>query len=609
MIIKNSIRQLLRMKGRTVLFLLLLLFASGLLSLGRGFWIINREKTAAYEDTFMTIGTVEQKEDTVKEMKYWDAGKQEYVVYARSVYHSLLPVSILDLEGVTYLSGPEKRICYGAYLPDYQVYGNENGSAGMRLGFLVEASPVEDAVPDHPVKIRIRKVWKGFGLRENDTIFLCDHYNPEPEMLHADKTYLMYIHDVPSHGGGDIEFVPLELGSTQKGPDGETIPCELEEDYWCEEITEDFWESEQSRWWRNLMEVWDYPNHMIPVTGTCNVELLMAFYNGTSYVTSGRTFTEEEYEQGEKVCLIHELFAGKYGLEPGDQIRLPLLAADHAWSAGATWTTGGGGIYDLLNAKGEPYEVFEDSSYTIVGIYGGGAGQYDDYGMGYNEILIPDRSVKNSDADNIVRFGPMRGSTTSFQIENGTIEDYMEKWGRLGIDNVEITFYDRGYTELKANLDNMKQIARILMVVGIAMVLMVAGYFSWIFILRQRERTAVERSLGLRKSQCFLSLFCGIFLILLVGALGGCTAGSLLSGRIAGSIGQKVYYDTSFGSSAGVQETESAENENMDALNDPYLAALQNTLLILAAGTVISGTGIFLNLRQEPMSMFGNGRE
>ena len=609
MIITNSMRQLMRMKGRTVLFLFLMLFASGLLSLGRGFWIINREKTAAYEDSFMTIGTVEQKEDTVKEMKSWDAEKQEYVIHGKSVYHSLLPVSILDLEGVTYLSGPEKRICYGAYLPEYFMYGNGTAYDGLRLGFLVEASPVEDTVPDHPVKIRISKVWKGFGLRENDTVFLCDHYNPEPEMLHADKTYLMYLYDGISHGGGDIEFVPQELTSEQRSPDGEAIPCQVEENYWCEEVTEDFWESERSRWWRNLMEVWEYPNHVFPVTGTCNVELMMAFYNGEAYITSGRTFTEEEYEQGEKVCLIQEAFAGKYELKPGDQLRLPLLVADHAWSAGSVWTNGGGGGFNFLNAKGEPYEVFEDSMYTVVGVYGGEAGQYDDYGMGYNEVLIPSRSVRNSDADNIVRFGPMNGSTTSFQIENGTIDAYMEKWGRLGIDNVEITFYDRGYTELEANLYNMEQIARILLVAGIAMVLMVLGYFSWIFILRQRERTAIERSLGFRKSQSFLSLFSGIFLIILVGAAGGCTAGSLLSGRIAGGIGQKEYNDTFFGSSAGAQGAEELSEEDMEVLEKPYTAAVQNTLLILVAGAAVSGAGILMNLRQEPMNMFGSRKE
>lgn len=48
--------------------------------------------------------------------------------------------------------------------------------------------------------------------------------------------------------------------------------------------------------------------------------------------------------------------------------------------------------------------------------------------MGFNEIIIPANSVKNSDKGNIVDYGPMTGSTASFQIANGTIPEYMEKW-------------------------------------------------------------------------------------------------------------------------------------------------------------------------------------
>lgn len=47
----------------------------------------------------------------------------------------------------------------------------------------------------------------------------------------------------------------------------------------------------------------------------------------------------------------------------------------------------------------------------------------DEYGLGYNEIIIPSRSVKNSDADNILESGPMTGSTTSFRIANGVYPD------------------------------------------------------------------------------------------------------------------------------------------------------------------------------------------
>ena len=321
---------------------------------------------------------------------------------------------------------------------------------------------------------------------------------------------------------------------------GRKVPDEVEEDYFYEEITEDFWESERGRRWRNLLEVWSNPNFIFAVTGTSDINLMMPFYTGEAYLSSGRNFTQEEYEQGEKVCLIPELFAKRNDLEIGDELRISMLVADHGYAAGRRFSIYGYPGYSYLNASGEPYEVFEDSQYTIIGVYGGTAGMLDEYGMGDQEILIPSMSVKNSDADNIVDFRPMRGSTTAFQIENGTIQEYMEKWNQLGIDDIEITFYDKGYTELEANLDNMRQISRILMAAGIVIVLMVLGYFSWIFVLRQRERTAIERSLGFRKSQSFWSLFCGIFLIILLGSCGGCIMGSYLGGNVAGSLGQTV---------------------------------------------------------------------
>lgn len=614
MIIKNSIRQLLRMKGRAVLFLLLLFLASGLFSLGRGFWLINQEKSEAYEGTFKTIGLVEQKAAAIEKVENWDPETGEYKIYPKQIYGPYHPLEVLDFEGAEYLSGPEKRVTYGAYRPDYQVYGRDGDDidSGLRLGFVLEVVPLKDGVLDHTMKVRVEKVWKGRGVREGDIIRVCDHFNPTPDTVYADKRYVIDVYD--SFGGhveGDLEFCPGgTIHSQQMGADGKRIPDELESGYFYEEVTEDFWESEKSRRWRNLLEVWDYPNHVFPVTGTCDIGLLMPFYTGEAYLVSGRDFTEEEYAQGEKVCLIPERFADRNGLKIGDQIRLPLLVADHQYPAGRNFSVYGSAGYSYLNAKGEPYEVFEDSLYMVTGIYGGTAGMLEEYGMGYQEILIPDRSVKMSDENNLVFYGPMRGSTTSFEIENGTIEEYLAKWERLGIDDVEITFYDKGYTELEANINNMRQIARILIAAGVLMVLMVLGYFSWIFILRQGERTAVERSLGFGKRHSFFSLFCGIFLLMLLGSAAGCAAGSCLAGKLSGGLGQTIYYDTMFGNSNRALLTDAAqEDPDGDILDDPLSAALQNALLILAAGSLISGTGIIRNLHKEPMQMFGNRRE
>lgn len=608
MIIINSFRQLWRMKGRAGLFLLLLLLASGLLSLGRGFQVINSRNMKAYEDGFMTIGTVEQKADTVAEIRQWDAGIRDYHIYNRSVYDSYVPLSVLDFEGAEYLSGPEKRVFYGAYNPDYVMYE-------LNDTIIVEVMTPKDVLPDHPVKLTITRVLSGMGLWEGLNITFCNHYDPQPEMLYAGKIYVMSLQYRPGHenekqfeGDMSYEYAPWTLlESDQVGPDGKEVKDDVEEGTFCDEVTEGFYETPRGRRWMNLLETKDYTCHIFPVTGTDNLHLIMAFYKGEAWISSGREFTDKEYENGEKVCLISETFAAKNGLQVGDEFRLPLLYANHRYAAGRLFGSGGLGVTSLLNAKGEIYPVFEDSTYTIIGMYSGNTGLRDEYGLAYNEIIIPGRSVKNSDEDNIVACGPMLGSTTSFQIENGTIREYLERWNRQGIANVEITFYDGGYTQMETGIENMKNISRILICMGIAMVLMVLSYFTWLFIIRQGERTAVERCLGFRKGQCFQSLFAGIFLLMLLGSVGGCAAGSLLSERIAGSIEPADYYDTSFsnGMVSGEQTAEEeAEKSGGSAADVAGLIAG-----ILAAGSAIAGTGIWLNLRAEPMEMLAKREE
>ena len=598
------------MKGRTCLFLLLLLLASGLFSLGRGFQAINRRNMEAYEDSFMTIGTVEQKADTVQEILDWDAGIKAYRIYSRSAYDSYVPLSVLDFEGAEYLSGPEKRVFYGAYNPEYVMY-----EGGLSSTIIVEATPLEDVVPDHPVKLKLTRVLMGpSDLWEGLSIIFCNHYDPDPEMLYAGKTYIMSLQNRPGHENekqfsedNKMEYAPWPvLQSDQVGPEGETLRDEVEDGDFYDEVTEGFYETRRGKRWMELLGTWDYTNHIFPVTGTDNIHLIMAFYNGDAWISSGREFTDEEYENGEKVCLIGEKFARANGLETGDSIRLPFLYANHRSSAGSRFGSSGLGVTSLLNTKGECYPVFEDSSYTIVGMYSGNTGFKDAYMLGYNEILIPSRSVKNSDADNIVAWGPMLGSTTSFQIKNGTIKDYLEKWNRQGIDNVEITFYDGGYTQLEAGMENMKQISRILVVMGLVLILMVLLYFTWLFIIRQGERTAVERCLGLSKRKCFLSLFTGIFLLTACGSAAGCAAGNLLSRQIAGGIGPASYYDTSY-SNGTVSRTEAEQTDADDGF--PVWDTVWNAAGILLAGSLISGAGIWLNLRAEPMDMLGRREE
>lgn len=608
MTIKNSIRQLWRMKGHTALFMILLCVSSGMFSVGMGFWVINDRNLQRYEDSFMTIGTVEQSATAVQEIEKWDAETKSYHLSTQNIYDSYVPESVLDFEGADYLSGPEKRVSYTAYNPDFKPY------EGISMEIVVEVSPVEDALPDHPVKLKITRILSGQGISEGSIIRFCDHSNPTPAMLYADKTYVMSLIDTPGHDSEKQfpedqvrEYRPAPLlGASQYTPDGNRIKDTIDETYFCDEVTDGFYETQRGKRWRHYTETLTYWESVIPVVATDNIHLIVPFYQGETYISSGREFSKEEYHSGAKVCLIPELFAAVNHLTPGDLLRLPLITANYRQSAGQIFYTNALRPYSLLNTEGEIYKPFEDSEYEIVGIYGGSTGLGNEYGMGFNEVVIPANSIKNSDADNITDYGPMTHSTTSFQIENGTIQEYMEKWEKQGVKNVEITFFDRGYTKLSAGIENMNTMARILAVIGAVMVLLVLGYFNWLFILRQSGRTAVERSVGFTKRQCFLSLFSGIFLILFPASLIGCTTGMILSAHLSADIRESVYYDTTFGNSAPVEtETETAAQAESFY---PLQAAAVTMTAVLFTGSLMAVIGIAGNLSKEPMEMLSGKR-
>ena len=109
----------------------------------------------------------------------------------------------------------------------------------------------------------------------------------------------------------------------------------------------------------------------IPVQPTDGTDLLMHFYNGEAQITEGRDITEKEYRQGAKVCLVPEFLAMRLGVGVGDKLNLPLYYADYSSSVGDASILGSQGpvLFNILNAQGELYEVFNEQEYEIVGIY------------------------------------------------------------------------------------------------------------------------------------------------------------------------------------------------------------------------------------------------
>lgn len=306
----NSLKRLARTPVKTALFFLLLSFTVALVCAGGSLWKLCGDNLRRFEEIFVTIGTVEQTPERTQQQALWFADKEDYRYYNRAVYGETISPDVLDFEGAGYLSGPEQRAYYEALPQDY-VFKEMEG--GLWQFMVVEASPYEDCVPAGPVKMELKNVLYSTYPPNVVYFYLCDHNNDNPETLYADKTYVMALQDGFAHDWAEngaeakFEYEPLEGPySTQADAEGNRLPTDLTGD-WIAEVTPGFYETKEGQDWLRLCEecVLRGSKHMsFPVTATEDLNLIMAFYNKQAYLAEGEFLSEEDYQQGNKVCLI-----------------------------------------------------------------------------------------------------------------------------------------------------------------------------------------------------------------------------------------------------------------------------------------------------------------
>ena len=604
-----SIKQIARSPLKSLLFFLLIGGCAFFLALGGSFWYMGSDDLQNFDEKYTTIGTVEQKYEGTTTTSHWDPEAEAYEYYSGGYYGEWLDEDVLDFEGADYILEPRQRPFFGAYIENLY-----DGIGSPDMG-TVEATPVETGAMYPSLLMRVVRTIDG-TMEEGELFYLCDHQDPEPDVLEAGKSYVMQIqmrtfaHGPAVKEGEEILEYWLAPGitSTQYTLENEQVydPVNEEERYY-DEVTDGFYETERGKRWLKLASFQELEMRTIPVQPTDGTDLLMHFYNGEAQITEGRDITEEEYRQGAKVCLVPEFLAMRLGVGVGDKLNLPLYYADYSSSVGDASILGSQGpvLFNILNAQGELYEVFNEQEYEIVGIYTAEDKGSGSYSAGENEVVIPWNAVpENCWKDNIVGVAPMTGATTSFQIPNGTIEEFQEKWKSLGIDDLEIRFYDMGYTQLKENLENRELMSVVFLVSGCVMAVMILCFFSNLFITGQRERIAAERLMGRTKRQCALSILTGMLILSAAGCISGSGAGWLASEKAAESVGDTLEFDRTYSDNA-VADAEPAEEPEPPGVGLPCATGA----VLLAASAAVSAGYMGKTLKKEPLRMLGEIEE
>lgn len=601
---KNCGKQILRTPLQSLFIIILIMIVTVMLVVGGNLWVTSERISKAYEEDFITIGTVSQKPDTMQERIRWDAEKGDYLHYKDSIYNQYATEEDLDFSEAAYLVKPEKRAYWGSYAPEY-FHVIEGWSISNSYYYIVaEFTPMEDCIPNESVKIKITKVWAGYTDLEDTVAWFCDHFNRYPKELKAGKTYVAAIEEAAwahgerweeSHGQDrSLDFCPKMVSATLYTPEGKRIedPLEMQGVY---ELTDGFYETEAGKRLLAAADMSSYFHEIQPVVGTNSTDLLLPFYEGSAWVYEGRYPTEEEYAQGSAVCLASRIFAENNGLSVGDKVMTRLCYTNCADEVGRNFGYNGGGIWFLpIGLDGEPLSPFEEKEYSIVGLY--------DHtqtvkGIGRDELIVPLNSIAKK-MENIVEYGAMTDGNTSFRLENGTIPDFLELTAKYGVNNLVFTFYDRGYSALQEGIQNLRNMSAALLVMGVIAAVILTLQISHIYITKQKRRLAVERLMGMTRKQCQNVSLAGILILLILGTVPGVAAGMAVARQVnVEDMGQEDF-DKKYSNLGLAVETEidlSSEGEG-----DVRVSCAMGALVLLF-GMGLSGARVKNMLKGEPL--------
>ncbi len=214
------------------------IFGTMLFTVGLNLWLGISEKIQMADKTFVTIGTVRQKEQSTTMEGQWDAGLKDYTYQETEVYGDFLDSEILENLNIEYISGPQQRPYFGAGSLDILTGGELTEESTTSIS-LVEIRALEDCVPTQPVGVEVvRVLWGDAGLLEKRIDF-CAHRTKQPDSLEAGKVYITFIGmnpmNVEKHEGftGLLEYMPL-------------LVYENQTQLWYE-VTDDFYETQEGK--------------------------------------------------------------------------------------------------------------------------------------------------------------------------------------------------------------------------------------------------------------------------------------------------------------------------------------------------------------------------
>lgn len=475
------------------------------------------------------------------------------------------------------------------------------------------------------VKIPIKLIWAASGRTELTSLNVQNPSFDHVYYLEPGKTYIINM-----GAGGDLtsdiyhQAYPVQVSARGAYSMNQAADAERKVNHPAiAEYYEGFWDTDFGMYFQQSAEACYLAGNSLTAITTDNLSMIPSWASGDIYLRNGRLFSEEDYQNGNRVCIISQHLLEVMDWKIGDTVDLSFYETSYILSPTIKnqFSTFDPFLYASKesvvtgNDKTLPLEhIFDENTYTIIGTYDGKVCWRDEHeSYQFNEsmhwlmALLPKASVQNQPIPKLSQYH------TTISIEPLMIQKFLAAVQSAGLMDEQpygyqlgLTINDHGLSEMISGLESLQQISRLTLMLASITAALAVLVLAILHLLQNRRQIAILRSMGVRKGQVTTCILAGILLVCVIGAALGAWCGEKLSETVVQNIldnAQEETFDSSFSAMLAADDDE-ADDFQFSAAADPRLT-YWTAGMVSAAMILVSSALVFWEAKKPPLLMLG----
>ena len=479
------------------------------------------------------------------------------------------------------------------------------------------------------VNIKIKRLWSASGLSAEGCNLKVQNPIGQEGFTYTLQPDVTYIANLGAWGTlvNDIYHYPYRAKVNNNGTQSfENVRDAVGQQSDFPAITEyydGFWDTELGHYYRQAAEACYLNGNSATIFTTSDLTAIPSWADGTIFLAAGRNFSEEDYQNGNKVCIVSQQFLSETGFKIGDTIDFSFFETSYHLSDYVRdhYSTFDPYLYDtweeLQRGTSETLpidHIFDKGSFTIIGAYNGNVcwrNEYESYlfneSMHWLDILIPSASVQNQPEVKLSQY------MTTIKVEPMMIQKFLAAAQASGLMDEQpygyqlgLTIDDHGLSGMIAGLESLQQISKLTLMLASITAALAVLVLAILHLLQNRKQIAVMRSMGVKKGQTAVCILSGVLLVCILGSVLGAWCGEKLSENVVQTIlgnAQEETLDSSFSAMLATGDGD-ADDFQLTAEANPKLT-LWTAGLVSAAMVLVSSALVLWEAQKPPLLMLG----